>query len=89
MYGDVWRKEKLVNCPNIELDNIVYAKEGEKLRKIVDKFKVNSLTICSVGFCLMDISIYQATIDLTGERLHTLNLNVDNLYCGILCGMLN
>ena len=62
---------------------------GEKLSKIVDKFKVNSLTICSVGFCLMDISIYQATIELTGERLHTLNLNVDNLDCGILCGMLN
>ena len=29
MYGDVWRKEKLVNCPNLELDNIVYAKEGD------------------------------------------------------------
>ena len=62
---------------------------GEKLSKIVDKLKVNSLTICSVGFRLMDISIYQATIELTGERLYSLNLHVDNLDCGILCGMLN
>lgn len=62
---------------------------GEKLSKIVDKLKVNSLTICSVGFRFMDISIYQATIELTGERLYSLNLHVDNLDCGILCGMLN
>ena len=35
MYGDVWRKEKLVNCPNLELDNIVYAKEGDVQRDIL------------------------------------------------------
>ena len=62
---------------------------GDNLSKIVDQFKINSLAICSVGFRLMDISIYQATIELTGERLYTLNLHVDNLDCGILCGMLN
>ena len=35
MYGDVWRKEKLINCPNLELDNIVYAKEGDVQRDIL------------------------------------------------------
>ena len=29
MYGDVWRHEQLVKCPNLELDDIVYAKEGD------------------------------------------------------------
>ena len=37
----------------------------------------------------MDISFSQATIELTGEKLYTLNLHVDNLDCGILFGIPN
>ena len=35
MYGDVWHQEQLINGPNLELDYIVYAKEGDVQRDIL------------------------------------------------------